>query len=181
MPEISVLVDAGKATAAAPLGPALGTMGVDIGAIVAKINEKTKGYAGMKVPVKILIDSATKGFEIKVGSPPTSALIKKELGLQKASGNPKSANVGSLSLEQVKKLAEMKMDNLASSKLKSAVREIVGACNTMGVAIEGMHAKEFQKELASGKYDSQLADGAPAKPAPAAEPNPAEAPAETTP
>ncbi|MBU0661891.1 50S ribosomal protein L11 [Candidatus Micrarchaeota archaeon] len=188
MPEISVLVEAGKATAAAPLGPALGPMGVDIGAIVAQINTKTKDYAGMKVPVTVVIDSGTKAFEIKVGSPPTSALIKKELGLKKAAGNPKTENVGNLSLEQAKKLANMKMDNLTSFKLKSAVREIVGACNTMGVRIEGMHAKAFQEALASGKYDSQLTDGAQAqsapavKPAPAAEPQaeekPAEAPAE---
>ncbi|MCR4369244.1 MAG: 50S ribosomal protein L11, partial [archaeon] len=77
MAEISALIEGGKATAGAPLGPALGPLGVNIGEIVAKINEKTKSYAGMKVPVTIEVDSK-KHYEITVGSPPTSALITKE-------------------------------------------------------------------------------------------------------
>ena len=80
MGEISVLVDAGKATAAAPLGPALGPLGVNIGAIVSEINEKTMAFQGIKVPVKINVNP-DKSFEIKVGMPATSALIKKELKL----------------------------------------------------------------------------------------------------
>lgn len=158
MPEISVLVDGGKATASAPLGPALGPLGVDIGKIVAEINRKTKAYDGMKVPVKISVDSSSKDFEVSVGSPPMSGLIKKELKIETAAKNPKLEQVGNLSLEQAKKIALMKLDGLKSYKMKSAVREVVGACNSMGVTIEGMPAKEFQKELASGKYDSELAD-----------------------
>ena len=76
MPEISVMVDAGKATAAAPLGPALGPLGVNIGLIVAEINEKTKAFEGVKVPVKISVDPKTKNFTVSVGSPPISAMIK---------------------------------------------------------------------------------------------------------
>ena len=105
MAEINVMVEGGKATAGAPLGPALGPLGVNIGEIVAKINEKTKGYAGMKVPVTIEIDSR-KNVEISVGSPPTSAIILKELKAPKGGAHQLNDNVSSLSMEQVKKLAE---------------------------------------------------------------------------
>ncbi|MFH1752498.1 MAG: 50S ribosomal protein L11 [archaeon] len=156
MSEISVLIEGGKASPAAPLGPALGPMGVDIGRVVAEINSKTKDFAGMKVPVKVLVDNATKGFKIEVGSPPVSALIKKELNLKIAAKNPKEEVVGNLSIEQVKKIAEMKLDNLNSYTLKSAVKEIVGACDSMGVTIEGKKARDMQKELKAGKFDSKL-------------------------
>lgn len=155
MADISVLVEAGKATAAAPLGPALGPLGVNIAAIVQQINEKTKGFAGMKVPVRISIDSK-KNFEIFVGSPPTSALIKKELGLEKGSGNPKEP-VGNLSLDQLLKIVEMKRDNSGASETKALASEVAGVCNSMGVTIEGKKAQAFQKEIKEGVHDSVLA------------------------
>lgn len=157
MPEVSVLVDAGRATASAPLGPALGPLGVNIGEVVNQINEKTKPFEGMKVPVRVVVDSHTKSFEVVVGSPPASALIKRELGVQKGAKDPKRETAGNLTLAQLKKIAQGKIGSMNSYRLKSAVREIAGVCNSMGVYIEGMHAKEFQKELASGKYDSELA------------------------
>lgn len=154
MPEISVLVEAGKATAAAPLGPALGPLGVNIVEIVNQINEKTKDYAGMKVPVKINVDSS-KNFEISIGSPPTSALIKKELKLEKGSGNPKE-HVGNMTMEQVVKVAKMKIDNSNASTIKAVAKEITGVCDSMGIKIEGKSARNMQKEIAEGKFDSVL-------------------------
>jgi len=158
MPEINVLVEAGKATASAPLGPALGPMGVNIGDVVAKINEKTKQFAGVKIPVKVIVDSGNKSFEIKVGSLPTSALIKKEISLKKGASNPKTEQVGNLTIEQVKKLAEMKIDGSMATSLKAVVKEVVGACHSMGVTIEGKKAGEMQKEIAEGKYDLVLGE-----------------------
>ncbi len=151
MADISVLIEAGKATAAAPLGPALGPMGVNIGDIVNQINEKTKGYVGMKVPVKIAIDSL-KNVEITIGSPPTSALIKKEIGIAKGSDNPKDSFVGNMTLDQVKNVAEMKMDSLVSYSLKSAMKEIIGTCNSLGITIDGKPAKQVQREIRHGGY-----------------------------
>lgn len=153
MPEISVMVDAGKATAAAPLGPALGPLGVNIGDVVAMINEKTKAYAGMKVPVKICVDSK-KHFTIEVGSPPTSVLIKKELGIETAAHNAKTEKVGNLSMQQIVKIAEMKIEGLSSTSIKKACREVIGTCNSMGVTVEGKGPKEIQKEILEGKWDS---------------------------
>ena len=93
MGELKVMVDGGKASAGAPLGPALGPTGVNIGQVVAKINEKTAAYTGMKVPIKVIINR-DKSFEIEVGSPPISALIIKEAGVQKGAANPKADKWG---------------------------------------------------------------------------------------
>ena len=157
MSDVKAVIDAGKATAAAPLGPALGPLGVNIGAIVAEINEKTKAFAGMKIPVIISIDSKTKAFEVKVGSPSASALIMKEAGISKAAANPKTEVVGNISMEQVKKIAEMKLPNVNSTAVKKAAREIIGTAGAMGVTIEGKTHKEIQKEFAQGKFDSVFA------------------------
>lgn len=155
MAEISALVEGGKATAGAPLGPALGPLGVNIGKIVSDINEKTKAYAGMKVPVTIEIDKQ-KNITITVGSPPTSALITKEIKAAKGGANQRTDAVGNLTMEQVKKLAQAKLDALTSTDLYRASREIIGTCNSMAVTIEGKRAKEMQKEIEDGKWDSVL-------------------------
>jgi large subunit ribosomal protein L11 len=157
MPEVSVMVDGGKATAAAPIGPALAPLGVNIVEVVNEINKKTKDFAGMKVPVKVNVAS-DKSFSVSVGSPPISAIIKKELGAQALSGKPNTDFKGNLTLDQVIKIARMKGDGMGSYRLKSQVREVVGACNSSGVQVEGMPAKEFQKKLAAGEYDAQLKD-----------------------
>lgn len=156
MPEVSVMVDAGKATAAAPLGPALGPLGVNIGEIVKQINEKTKGFAGMKVPVKIIVDS-NKNIELKVGSPPTSALIKKELNIPKGSGNPLEP-VGNLALDQIKKIAEMSLDKLNSTSVKKAANEVMGVCNSMGVNVNGKRARLVIQEVNEGQHDALFAE-----------------------
>ena len=103
---VEAMVDGGKATAGPPLGPALGPKGVNIGQVIAKINEKTKAFAGMKVPVKVLINS-DKTFDIKVGTPPMSALIKGELGVSSGAHNARTEKVGNLTLDQAKKIADI--------------------------------------------------------------------------
>lgn len=154
MPDIKVLVEGGKASAGAPLGPALGPLGVNIGQVVAAINEKTKSYDGMRVPVIVSVDSAKKTFEIKVGSPPTSALILKEIKQEKGSANPKAMLQGNITIAQVKKVVEMKIDSLGSYKMKSAVKEVIGVCDSVGVMVEGKRAKLVLKDIDEGKYDS---------------------------
>ncbi|MBU2100507.1 50S ribosomal protein L11, partial [Candidatus Micrarchaeota archaeon] len=140
---------------AAPLGPALGPLGVNIPAIVQEINEKTKEYAGMKVPVKIKIDSK-KNFSVSVGSPPIGSLILKEAKVSKGSANPKTEFVGNLSFEQIIKITKMKASNLSSYKLKSQVSEVMGSCNSLGITVEGKRAKEAIADLKSGLFDSKL-------------------------
>ncbi len=154
---IEVLVEGGRATPGQPLGPALGPLGVNIPKVVAEINNKTRAFDGMKVPVKIIIDSKTKNFEIKVGTPPTSSLISKELGVEKGSGSPKAVKVGNLTIAQAVKIAQMKGDSLMGKDLKMKVLEVVGTCTSMGVTIEGFEPKVARTEILAGKFDQQLA------------------------
>jgi len=151
---VEALVSGGQATAGPPLGPALGPLGVNVLAIVNKINEITKHYAGMKVPVKIIVDPETKEFEVNVGTPTTSALIISELGVEKGSGTPKTEKIGNLSLAQILKIAKMKHVELLARNLKAAVKEILGSCVSMGVTVEGVDPREAQKEIDEGKYDA---------------------------
>jgi large subunit ribosomal protein L11 len=158
MPEkLEVLVDGGKATPGPPLGPALGPLGVNIVEIIKAINEKTKDFEGMKVPVTLLIDPKTKAFTIEVGTPPTSALIQKEIGLEKGSGDPGKTKVGNLSLAQAIKIANMKTDAMQGRTLRARVLEVVGTCVSMGVTVDGRPGKDVSKEVRAGRFDKQLA------------------------
>jgi len=156
---IEVLVDGGKATAGPPLGPALGPLGVNVLAVVNKINEVTKEYSGMRVPVKVIVDPETKEFEVSVGVPTTSALIVREAGIEKGSSAPNREKVGNLSIEQVVKIAKMKRESLLAKTLKAAVKEILGSCVSMGVTVEGKDPREVQREIDEGVYDSILKEG----------------------
>jgi len=153
---IDALVSGGQATAGPPLGPALGPLGVNVLAIVNKINEVTKAYAGMKVPVKISVDTETKEFEVNVGTPTASALIVSELGIEKGSKTPKTEKVGNLSMEQVLRIAKVKHAELLSKNLKAAVKEVLGTCVSMGVTIENKDPREVQQEIDQGKHDELL-------------------------
>lgn len=157
MPEIiEVLVEGGKASAGPPVGPALGPLGINIMQVINEINEKTKAFEGMKVPVKLIIDTKTKVVEISVGTPPTSSLILKELGLEKGAQNPREEKVGNLTIDQAKKIAEMKTDSVLGSNLKEKVKEVVGCCLSMGVTVEGQDPRDAQKAINDGKYDHLL-------------------------
>jgi len=155
---VELLVSGGQATAGPPLGPALGPLGVNVLAVVNKINELTKDYAGMKVPVKVIVDPETKQFEVNVGTPTTSALIVSELKIEKGSGNPKAQKVGNLSMQQLIKIAKIKRPELLSKTLKAAVKEVLGTCVSMGVTVEGKDPKEVLKEIDTGKYDGMFAE-----------------------
>ncbi len=153
---VSALVEGGKASGGPPIGPALGPTGVNIFQVVTKINEETQPYAGLKVPVEIIVDQETKQFEIVVGIPPTSALILKEVGASKGSGEPNTKVVGNLSIDQLKAIAKAKSGDLSALTMKTAVMIISGTCVSMGVTIEGKTAKDFQKEVREGVWDAQL-------------------------
>ncbi len=150
---VEALVPGGKASAGPPLGPALGPLGVNVAQVVAKINEQTKDLNGMQVPVKVIVKSRTE-FEIEVGTPPTSALIIKEMGLEKGTGDNNA--VGNITMEQVLKIANIKRNGLLSKTLKNAASEVIGTAGSVGATIDGMPSKEAQLAVASGKYDEIL-------------------------
>ncbi|MBI4143491.1 50S ribosomal protein L11 [Candidatus Woesearchaeota archaeon] len=154
--KVEVLVEGGRATAAPPLGPALGPMGVNIGQVVSDINKKTSSFAGMQVPVKIFIDKETKQYEIFIGTPPTSGLIKKEANLEKASGKAKHEMVADILIEQIIKIAKMKETATLGKTLKERVKEVIGTCQSMGILVEGKQAKEMIKDVDAGLFDEEI-------------------------
>ena len=151
--QVEALLSGGEATAGPPLGPALGPLGVNVLQIVNRINELTKGYAGMKVPVRVIVDIDTKAFEVEIGTPTTSALIVKELGIEKGSGNPKAEKAGNLTVEQVVKIAQMKLPGSYALSENSAAKEVLGSCISMGITVDGRDPREIQKEISEGKWD----------------------------
>jgi len=156
---VELLISGGQATAGPPLGPALGPLGVNVMMIVNRINELTKDYAGMKVPVKVIVDPDTKQFEVILGTPTTPALIVSELKIEKGSGTPNTAKVGNLSMEQVIRVAKIKRPELLAKTLKSAAKEVLGSCISMGVTVENKDPREVQKEIDEGKHDEIFAKG----------------------
>lgn len=151
---IDVMVDGGKANAG-PLGPALGPTGINIGDVVAKINEKTAEFNGMQVPVKIEIDDK-KNFNISVGTPPAQALIKEKCGITSGSGNARTTFVADITIDQVKSVARMKWDDLQGASLKTKSNEIVGTCTSMGVTVDGVNPREASKLIRAGEWDAKF-------------------------
>lgn len=156
---VETLIQGGKATAAPPLGPALGPTGVNIGLVITEINKKTAEMAGMQVPVKVTVDTGSKTFTIEVGTPPSSALIKKEAGIEKGAANPLEEKVADLLMPQIIKVAKIKEDNLLGSTLKAKVKEIVGTCHSMGILVEGMPGRDALRAIEAGKFDAIIAAG----------------------
>jgi len=156
--KISALVSAGNASAGPPIGPQLGPLPVNIGQVVGEINEKTSKFEGMEVPIDIIVDDETGDFEIEVGIPPVASLIREKLGIEKGSGEPNKEKVADMSMEQVKEVAEMKINDLLASDLKAASKEVIGTCVSMGVTIEGKDGREVQKLMDKGEFDDEFGD-----------------------
>lgn len=146
---VKVLVEAGKATPGPPLGPALGALGVNVGQVVSEINKKTAHLEGMTVPVIVTVDTKTKKFEIEVGLPPVSALIKKELGIEKGSKMACKEPVGDISLEKVIEIARGRIRS--EEELEGMVKQVLGTCLSMGVTVEGRNPKEVQRDIEEGR------------------------------
>ncbi|MGI0091997.1 MAG: 50S ribosomal protein L11 [Nitrososphaerales archaeon] len=159
MPEtktVSALVVGGEANAGPPLGPALGPLGVNVMQIVKQINEVTKDYAGMRVPVRVNVETETKQFSVEVGIPSASALIAKESGAPKGAATPKTTVAGNLNIEQLVKIAKVKISQSYGTTTKSVAKEVAGSCVSMGITIEGKAPKDFLEEVGQGKWDDAL-------------------------
>lgn len=156
---IPAIVEGGRATAGPPLGPALGPLGVNIGGIIDEINKKTGPFAGLKVPVKVVVDKNTKKFEIEVGSPSTGELLKKELGVEKGrkGGAEDPKVIGDIKFESVVKVAKMKAGSSLVRNVKNGAKEVLGSCVSLGITVEGKDARKVIEEVDKGEHDSQLA------------------------
>ncbi|MGA7922755.1 MAG: 50S ribosomal protein L11 [Thermoplasmata archaeon] len=152
--EVSVLVEGGKASAGAPLGPALGPLGVNVVQVVQQINEQTKQFQGMKVPVVIRVDPATRQFTLTVGRPPVAALLLKEAGKEKGSGKPKTETVGDVSLEAIQRIAEAKGSDLFGKSLNEQMNQVIGTCVSLGLTVGGQDPRQVLQERLSAKEGS---------------------------
>ena len=131
---IKLQLPAGKATPAPPVGPALGQHGVNIMGFCKENNAKTANQAGLIIPVVITVYQ-DRSFSFILKTPPAAVLIKKELGLESGSGVPNRTKVGSLTKEQVRKIAELKMPDLNAASIETAMSMIEGTAKSMGVTI----------------------------------------------
>ena len=150
------IIEGGKATAGPPIGPALGPLGLNVPAIVDRINEVTKDFAGMRVPVKVIVDIDTKEFEVEVGIPTTSALIAKEAKIEKGSSAPGRDFVGNLTFDQVIKIAKIVNKKIKAKSLRSVILQVVGSCVSMGVKVDNKDPREVTRLIKEGFYDSVI-------------------------
>ena len=149
---IKLLVEGGKMTPGPAVAQQLGPMGINLGKVISDINTATLEFKGVTVPVHLDIDSKTKKINIKVLSPPTSELIKKELKIEKASGARLKQKVGNLAIEQVVSISKVKHKNMLSNNFTSTVKSVIGTCQALGVLIENKEASEILAEMKEGKY-----------------------------
>ncbi|MDR0767664.1 MAG: 50S ribosomal protein L11 [Methanosarcinales archaeon] len=152
---VEALVPGGKATPGPPLGPALGPLGINIKEVIEQINEKTRSFNGMQVPVIVTV-ADDKSVTVEVGTPPTSSLLLQEAGVQKGSGKAGTEKVGNITVQQAAKIARMKKDDILAYDLKAAIKEVTGVGVSMGVTVEGMDVRDFQKAIDAGQYDAIL-------------------------
>lgn len=151
--KVEVLVEGGKATPAPPLGPSLSPLKVNVGQVVAKINEKTAAFKDMQVPVKIIVDTEKKTFEIEVGTPPVTSMIKKAMNAKILAKVTESGRElpGNISLEKVVSIAKSKEDSMLGRDFKSKVKQVLGTCLSGGVTVNGKDPREIIKEIDEGK------------------------------
>jgi large subunit ribosomal protein L11 len=131
---IKLQVPAGKANPSPPVGPALGQHGVNIMEFCKAFNAQTQDQPGMIIPVEITV-FADRSFEFITKTPPAPILILKELGIESGSGVPNRIKVGTLTWDQVKKIAEVKLPDLSTDDIEAAARTVAGTCRSMGVNV----------------------------------------------
>lgn len=153
---IKVLAEGGNLKPGPALSQKLGPVGINMNQVIQKVNDATKDFKGLKVPVEIDIDAGTKEFEVKVFSPPVSELLKKELGIEKGSGSHKKTKVANASIEQIISVAKTKLPSMLARDLKAAVKSVVGTCVSLAILIENKPAVEIEKEIDEGKYNKEI-------------------------
>ena len=132
---VKLQIPAGKANPAPPVGTALGPQGINIMAFCKEFNARTQGQDTI-LPVEVTI-YADKSFTFVLKTPPAAVLLKKEAGIEKGSGAPNKTKVGSVTQAQVRKIAELKMPDLNTDSIESAMAMVAGAARSMGLEVKG--------------------------------------------
>ncbi len=153
---IRLLIEGGKAAQGPPVGPALSPLGLNLAEVVKAINDATKDFESLTVPVEVIVDTESKAYEIRVSTPTTTTLILKEAGAKEPSGDPANKKVGDITLEKAIKIALIKKRELTAKTLRKALKCVLGSARSIGVTVEGKDPKEVIKEVEDGKYDELL-------------------------
>ena len=153
---VKLLVEGGNMQPGPVLSQKLGPIGINIGQVIQKVNENTKDFRGLKVPVELDIDTSTKEIDVRVFSPPVSELLKKELGIEKGSGEQKKIRVANVSIEQIISIAKRKLPNLLSKDLKAAVKTVLGSCASLGILVENQPAAHLGHQIEGGKFQREI-------------------------
>ena len=132
---IKLQIQAGKATPAPPVGPALGQHGVNIMGFVKEYNERTSSQAGNIIPAEITVYE-DRSFSFVIKSPPASDMLRKAAGVDKGSGNPRAEKIGTISSAKVREIAETKMKDLNAADIEGAMRIIEGTARSMGIQVD---------------------------------------------
>src|SRR3989344_701964 len=167
---IKLMVDGGEMKPGPTVGQQLGPVGINIGEVIKKVNQATSQFKGTKVPIALDINTSTKEFTIKVSSPPTSELLKKEFNLEKGAGDHKKEKVGNASIEQIISVAKTKHSGMLAREFKAFFEDI---------AAKQAAAKKVEEEAAKAAEEAKTAAATPAAPGanPAATPEGKAAPA----
>lgn len=131
---VKIVAPAGKATPAPPIGPALGATGIAIGEFVRQFNEKTASMGDLLVPAVVTVYE-DRSFTFILKSPPTSSLLKKAANIGKGSGKPNKDKVGRVSMQQIAEIAKLKLEDLNTNNLDSAIKIVIGTAKSMGLEV----------------------------------------------
>jgi large subunit ribosomal protein L11 len=142
---VKLQIEAGKATPAPPVGPALGQHGVNIMAFVKEYNEKTSSQAGTIVPA-ILTVYEDRSFSFELRTPPASALLRQAAGVEKGSGNPKAEKVGTVPSAKIREIAEIKMRDLNAADIEGAMKIVAGTARSMGILVDELLPEPVESE-----------------------------------
>lgn len=154
--QVKLLVEGGNMQPGPSLSQKIGPLGINIGKVIQRVNDATKNFPGLKVPVELDINTKTKDFEIKIFSPPVSELLKKELGIEKGSGTQHKLYAANASIEQIISIAKTKLPNLLCKDLKSAVKTVIGTCASLGILVENQLSAELGHQIAGGKFSKEI-------------------------
>jgi large subunit ribosomal protein L11 len=133
--KVKLIIPAGEATPAPPIGPSLAQYGINIGEFCSKFNEATKNDKGVKIPVEITIYE-DRSFDFVIKKPPVSDLIKRYLKIEKGSSEAGKVIVGKLKKEEIRKIAEEKLPDLNTNDIEKAMKIVIGTAKSMGIEVE---------------------------------------------
>lgn len=154
--EIKLLVEGGEMKPGPALSQKIGPLGLNLGKIISEVNKATSDFRGIKVPVTLNVNTKTKDFTVKVSTPPTSELLKKEFSIQKGSPQPNNIKTANVAIEQVIKIAKIKQPDMLVESFKAAVKSVIGSCNSLGILVESKEPKIVTEEIEKGVYDNLI-------------------------